>query len=168
MIKPLTSSNDDVSLEILALGDDIVDSKLPTLGIFDTVRRELTLPRLFPIFVAVAVVLGIDDDASFGIGEVRDDVSPPLVVVYTQGDDKVLVGVGLEAKSARSTTATHLENEFIVDSRPSAAVGIVKDGLLDNPEVGIGVGLKDADRNLVTHSVEPPAVSSQIHQQKRA
>ena len=144
---------------MVALGDGIVNSKLPTLGIFDTVRCELILPRLFPVFVVVAIVLGIDHDASFGGGEVRDNVSPPLVVVHTQGDNEELVGVGQEAKGTGSTTATHGENVFVVDFRPGAAIGIVPAGLLDDPEAGIGVGLVDAGGNCVTHSVELPGVS---------
>ena len=150
----VASSNDDVTFEVVPLGNDIVDSNLPTLGIFDAVRRELILPCLFPIFVVIVVVLRMDQDARVGVGEVRDDISPPLVVVHTQGDDEVLVGVWLEAKGARSATATHVEDAFIVHFGPAAPVGIVPAGLFDNSEEGIGVGLVDADGNLVTHSAK--------------
>ena len=148
------SSNDDVTLEVVALSDGIVKSQLPPLGILDIVGCELSLPRLRPVSVLVTVVLGLDEDAGLGGAEVRDDVSPPLVVVHTQGDDEPLAIAGFEAKGPGSTAATHGENVFVVHFGPGAAVGIVPASLLDEFEEGIGVGLIDADGNVVTHSVE--------------
>ena len=108
-----------------------------------------------------AVVLGLDQEAGFGGAEVRDDVPPPLVVVHTQGDNESLAGiVALEAKGAGSTTATHGKNVLIIHFGPGAAISIVEAGLLDDFEEGIGVGLVDADGDVVTHSVESPVMST--------
>ena len=40
---------------------------------------------------------------------------------------------------------------FIVGGVPSSTVGILPDSLLDEPEVGVGVGLVDTAANGVRH-----------------
>jgi len=107
-LRRLTSSNDDIQLEVISFRHSITELEvLTTFGVFDIVSRQLFLPLLLPVAVAVAAILRGDNDTSF-FGS--DDVTPTLVVVDSQGDDEVLACVGYETKRAERPAAAHGEH----------------------------------------------------------
>jgi len=139
-------------MKIVPLGGRVIDSEFPALDIIDVVAGELPLPLLLSVGELAVVILRVDDDAGLVIVKVGDYVAPPLVVVDSHSDDEVLAGVGNETKSAGCSTATHGEHLLAVHFGPSSSIGIVPDGLLNDLEEGVGVGLVDADGNFVAHS----------------
>ena len=151
-MRSLTSSNDDLDLEVVSIGDSVVEGKFAALKVRDAVVGQLRLPLLFPILVTVGVVLGRDDDASLVIGEIGDNVTPTLVVVDAQRNDEVFAGVGNETEGTTGSTATHGEHMGPVDFTPRSTVGILPDRLLDDVEEGVLVGLVDLGSDGVTHS----------------
>jgi len=150
----LTSSDDDVALEVISVGDNVLDGELAAFSVLDTVSGQLLLPLTLTVDVLVAVVLRRDDDTSLVVGKVRDDVTPGLVVVNAQSGDEVLLrlGVGYEAKGAASATTAHLEHIVPLDLVPSSTVGILPDSLFDGAEACTRVGVEDARGDCVTHS----------------
>ena len=150
--RSLTSSDDDVALEVVSVGYSVIDRKVATLDVLDVVRRQLLLPLLLTVAVLVRVVLRRDDHTGLVGSEVRDDVTPTLVVVDAQRGDEVLAGVGREAKGAARSATTHGEHTGSIDIGPRSAVGVVPDGLLDDAEEGVRVGLVDLYGDRVTHS----------------
>jgi hypothetical protein len=82
-----------------------------------------------------------DDDASLLMSEVRDDVTPALVIVDAQRNDEVLSGVGHETKGAGRSATAHGEQVASIDFAPGSAIGIFPDRLLDDAEECILVGL---------------------------
>ena len=98
------------------------------------------------------VVLGMDGDARLVIGEVRDDVAPPLPVVDADGHETYLAIVSHEAKGPGSSAATHGKHMLSIRLGPSSTVGKMIDGLFNDVEEGVGVSLVDADSDLVGHS----------------
>ena len=152
MLRPLTSSNNDVDLVVIAFGRSIVVRKVAILPI-DIVRRQLLLPLQHAITILVAVVLRGDDDPSLLVGEVRDNVSPPLIVVDTQSDDEVFTGVAHETKRAGRPAAAYGEHMGSVNVAPFPAAGVVPNRLLDDVEVRIWVGVVDPSVEFVSHSV---------------
>ena len=66
-----------------------------------------------------------------------------------EGDDELFARVASEAEGAGGTAATHRQDVGAVFFGPGAAVGKVPDGLLDDGEKGVGVGLVDADGDRV-------------------
>ena len=125
---------------------------MATFSVLDTVSRQLLLPLTLPVEVLVAVVLRRDDDTSLVGSQVRDNVTPGLVVVNAQSGDEVLVGVGHEAKGAASAATAHLEDICPLRLVPSTAIGKLPDGLFAGAEEGTGVGVEDACGDYVAHS----------------
>ena len=153
-MRSLTSSNDDLDLEVVSIGDSVVEGKFAALKVRDAIVGQLRLPLLFPILVAVGVVLGSDDDASLIVGKVGDNVAPMLVVVDAQSDDEVFASVGHEAKGTAGSAATHGEHMGPIYFTPRSTVGILPNRLLDDVEEGVLVGLVDLGSDGVTHSRE--------------
>jgi len=145
-----TLGDDDIGLEVIPVGDSVGDGELPALGIGDAVSRELLLAHVSP--GAAVVVLRVDDCASLVAGQVGDDVAPPLVVVDPDRDDEVLAGVGDEADGAGGAAATHGEGALFVGMGPGSTVGVVPNGLFDDVEIGVAVGLIDTEGDIVAHS----------------
>ena len=148
----LTSSNDDVDLEVVPLGYSIVEREVATLCVVDVVRHQLRLPLRLPVWVIVRVVLGRDDDTGLVGRKVRDNIAPTLVVVDAQRDDEALLSVGRETKGATRSTAAHREHMGAVDVAPRSTVGVLPDRPLDDAEERVLVGLIDLRGNGVTHS----------------
>ena len=148
----LTSSDDDLHLEVVPLSNIVGEGESATLDVGDGVVGQLRLPLLFTVFVRVGVVLGCDDDTSLIVSKVRDDVAPTLVVVDAQRDDEVFAGVGQETKGAGSSAATHGEDMRSVDFAPCSTVGVVPDRLLDDMEERVLVGLVDLGGDGVTRA----------------
>lgn len=148
----LTLSNDDVDLQVVAVGDGVVVGVVAALSIGNVVAHELPLTRGAAVRVAVAVVLGGNDDTSLIVREVGHDVAPTLVVMHAERDDEVLARVGDEAKGARGATAAHREDVCAVDLAPGTAIGVVPHRLLDDAEEGLGVGLVDVSGDSVRHA----------------
>jgi hypothetical protein len=149
----LTSSDDDIDLEVVSIGYSIVERNFATFGVLDTVSCQLPLPLLLPVAVIVAIVLRGNDDTSLFISEVRDNVAPTLVIVNAQSDDELLVaGLILKAKGATGSATAHLEHMGLIDFAPCPAVSEVPDRLFDDAEECVRVGLVDARGNSVTHS----------------
>ena len=153
MLRQLTLSDNDVDLEVIAFGHSIVVRKIATLRILDIVGRQLLLPLLRSITILVAVVLRGNDDPTFFVGKVRDNVSPPLIVVDTQSDDEVFTGVGHETKRAARPAAAHGEHMCSLTFAPCSPVGVVPNRFLDDVEVRVWVGLVDPSGDCVRHSV---------------
>lgn len=149
--KKRTSSDDDVSLEVVTLRHHKLNLNFPTLHIRGVVFHTLRLPCSGPLAV---VVLGVDDDPSLLVGEVWDDVTPPFVVVDTQGDNELFAIAGLEAKGTGRAAATHSEHLGTVRLGPGSTVGKLPNGLLNNVEKGVGVGLVDTGLDSVRHSMQ--------------
>jgi hypothetical protein len=134
----LTSSDDDVGVEVVTVRHGKGDREVPTLCILDVICRKLLLPRSFPVRVLAIIILRVDDDASLVVAKVGDNVAPPLVVMDANGNDEVLAGVGHETMGAACSTSTHAWHMLSVRLSPGSAAGIVPNGLLDNVEVGRG------------------------------
>src|ERR1700753_1743115 len=134
----ITSSNGDLADEVVSLGNRIAEPDVATLGVLDAVRHQLCLPLSLAVAMLVGVVLRRDGNTGVAGRKVRDDIAPALVVVNTQGDDKVLVGVGLEAKGAIGPAAANREHISSIDLAPRSAV---PDRLLDDAEECVRVGL---------------------------
>jgi hypothetical protein len=138
----LTSSDDDLDLEVLSFGHSVGERKVATLKVLDIVGRQLRLPLLLAVAVLVGIVLRRDDDASLVGRKVRNDITPTLVAVDTQRDDEVFASVGRETKGAtRLATARH-EHVGIVDFAPRSSVNVFSDHLLGDVEERILVGLE--------------------------
>ena len=151
--KKLTSFDVDVDLEVIALSYNILERNFATLGIFDTVTRQLLFPLLLPVAVLAAIVLRRNDDTGLLVSQVRDNITPTLVIVNAQGDDEFLVsGVGHETKGATSPASAHLEHVGLVDFAPCPAVSEVPDRLFCDAEECVRVGTEDARGDCVTHS----------------
>ena len=100
-LEQLTSSNNDVDLEVVAFGFTVDERKVAALVIPDIVRRCLALPLAHAITVLAVVVLWSNDDTSMFVGgEFRDNIAPSLVVVNTQSHDESFIGVGHKTKGA--------------------------------------------------------------------
>jgi len=112
---------------------------------------QLPLPLLPPVGVVLAVILRVDDDASLLISQVRDDITPTLVIVDAQRDDEVLAGVRHETKRAGRSATAHREHVGSVDFGPSSAIGILPNGLLHDVKECIRVGLVDLHNDRVCH-----------------
>lgn len=69
----------------------------------------------------------------------------------TQSDDDVLAAVAEEAKGTGGTARGHGEDVGAVDFGPSAAINIMPDGLLNNVEECVGIGLEDSCGDGVRH-----------------
>jgi hypothetical protein len=152
VLRRLTSSDNDVDLEVIAFGSSIVVCKIAILPI-DIVGRQLLLPLLHSITILVAVVLRGNDDPSLFVGEVRDNVSPSLIVVDAQSDDEVFTSVAHETKRAACPAAANGEHVGSVNVAPFPAVGVVPNRLLDDVEVRVWVGVVDPSVDFVSHSV---------------
>ena len=150
----LTSSDDDLDLEVVSLSDGVDKRKLAALEVRDAVVGQLRLPLLLTVFVVIGVVLGSDDNASLVVGEIGDNITPTLVVVDSQSDDEVFAGVGHEAKGTAGPAATHGEHMGPVDFTPRSTIRVLPDRLLDDVEEGVLVGLVDLGSDRVTHSRE--------------
>jgi hypothetical protein len=151
--KELTLFDVDVDLEVIPLGYNILERNFATLGIFDTVTRQLLLPLLLPIAVLAAVVLRRNDDTGLLVSKVRDNVTPTLVIVDAKGDDEFLVsGVGHETKGATSSAAAHLEHVGLINFAPCPAVSEVPDRLFCDTEECVRVDMEGARGDCVTHS----------------
>ena len=148
----LTSSDNDVALEVVSLGDGVVDGKLAALGVRDAVAGQLGLPLLFAVPVLVGVILGGDDHTRLVVLEVGDDVTPTLVVVDAHRDDEVLAGVRDETEGTAGSATTHREQMLSVDLAPRPTVSVLPDGLLDAVEESVRVGLVDLGGDGVTHT----------------
>lgn len=152
LLKRLTSSNEDVHLKVISVSHSIFKQKGASFVVFHTVSDQLLLPLSLPIGVLVIVVLWVDDDASLRISEVRDDITPSLVIVDTQCDNEVLSGVGQEAEGTGRSATTHCDQLGSVSFVPRATIGIIPDRLLDDSEECILVGLVDLCVDCVAHS----------------
>ena len=139
----------------MAVGHNILERKLATLQVGDLVRRELPLPLLLHVGVVLAVVLWINDASGLVVLEVRDDITPSLVIVDAQSDDAALAFVGQEAKGAGRSAAVHPEHVASVDLVPGSTIGVIPHRLLDDAEklVLVGIDLEDQhlDRITLTH-----------------
>ena len=79
----------------------------------------------------------------------RDNVTPAFIVVHAKDGDNVLSTVGKKAKCTTSATGVQVEDILItLLRRPLTAT---PDGLLDDAEICVWVGLEDADANLIGH-----------------
>jgi hypothetical protein len=148
----LTSSNDDVDLEVMSVGHSVVKRKGATFIVLHTVTRQLLLPLSHTIGLVGAVVLRVDDDASLLISQVGDDITPTLVVVDAQRNDEVLAGVGHETKGARRSATAHSEYLGSVSFAPCSAISKIPGGPLDDAEECILLGLGDLCGDIVSHS----------------
>jgi hypothetical protein len=100
-LKQLTSSNNDVDLEVIAFGFTVLERKVAALVIPNIVRRWLALPLAHAITMLAVVVLWGNNDCSMLVGgEFSDNIAPSLVVVNTQSNDESFIGVGHETKRA--------------------------------------------------------------------
>jgi hypothetical protein len=147
-----SSSDDDLDREIVSIGHSVGERDVATFGVLDIVRRQLRLPLFLPVAVLVGVVLRRDDDTSLVGSEVRDNITPTLVVVDAQRDDEVFAGVGRETKGAARSATTHGEHIGSVGLAPRSAVGVFPDRLLDDVEKSVLVGLVDLCGDCVAHS----------------
>jgi hypothetical protein len=141
--------NNDGAFKVVAISDIEVDLDVPALGAGNIEATELLLSDRRTV-VASGVVVGVDVRSRAGRGETGRYVDPALVVVHTEGDNKVLVAV-LEAEDARGAAAAHGEDLLVAAFGPGATVGVVPDSLLDDLEPGVGLGLVDAGGDLVGH-----------------
>ena len=90
-ITKFPSSNDEASLEVVTLHHRIVDRNVPTLRIANIVARKPLLSHTSPDRNT-----GVDDDASLVAGEVRDDITPSLVVVGLKLIRQISIGIIFE------------------------------------------------------------------------
>lgn len=150
--KRLTSSNDDIDLEVTSIGYSVFERKVVTSSAIDIVSHQLLLPLPLPVAVLMAVVFRRDDDAGLIRRKVRDNVTPTFVIVDTQSDDADLVGVGHEAKGAARSAAAHGEDMGPVNFAPCPAVSEFPDRLLDDAEECVRITLVDTRGDCVTHS----------------
>jgi len=150
--KRLTSSNDDVNLEVTSIGYSVLECKAVTSSANDIVSHQLLLPLPLPVAVLIAVVFRRDDDPSLIRRKVRDNVTPTSVIVDTQSDDAALVGVGHEAKGAARPATAHREDMGPVNFAPCPAVSEFPDRLLNDVEECVRIALVDTRGDRVTHS----------------
>ena len=71
--------------------------------------------------------------------------------MHTQSDEHYVAGGVLEAKRTGCTATAHGEHQLAVIVGPGATVGVVPDGLLNQPEE-VGTSLVDTKVNGVRHS----------------
>jgi hypothetical protein len=147
----VTSSNHDVDNEVISVGNSIGKRKIATFVVRHTVSRQLLIPLGHTIGEFVAIILRGNDDTGLISGKVRDDVTPTLVVVDAQCNDKVLSGVRHETKGARRSARAHREHVGSVRLAPRYA-RIFPARLLDDVEECILVGLVNLCGDRVTHS----------------
>jgi hypothetical protein len=143
--------NDDVACEIVTLSNGVNDLDPPALGARNIEAAELLLADSGAV-VASGVVVGVDVRSSVAGRKTGGHVDPALVVVHAEGDDEDLAA-GLEAEDAGGAAAAHGEVLLAVDDGPGAAISVVPDGLFDDLEIGVGVGLVDAGSDGVRHGV---------------
>ena len=141
--------NEDVGLEVVALSNCINDFDCGSTSAPDAVRRQLFLPHVGPW--SVIVVLPIDHESRLVGRKSSHDVAPTFVVVHTNSNGNELArGVRFEAKHARRAASTHSEGQNTISVGPSATVGKVPVGFLDEGEQpASGATLKDAKLNSV-------------------
>jgi len=144
-LRRLTSSNDDLNLEVISLGHSIIELEVATFDVVDIVSRQLLLPLLRP----AAIILRGDSNASVIVVEIGDYVTPTFVVVDAQGDDEVLAGVGHETKRPARPAAGHGEHVRSVNQVPGS---LPHYRLLDDVEEYGRVDLVDLRGYLVTRS----------------
>lgn len=144
------SPNDDVSLKVVTFSNRIIDSNVPSHSIAHVVTRELPLPRRSPS--ASLIIFGVNRGRSLLVGKVRDNITPPLVVVNAEGDNERLVA-GFEAKDTRCAASAHGENVGSVDFGPSSSIGKVPHRLFDDVEECVGVGRVDSNDDGIAHSI---------------
>ena len=75
-----------------------------------------------------------------------------FVVMHANSNNEVLTSVSHKMKGAGCSTAIHGEHLLSIQLIPSFTIGIVPNGFLYDVEVGIGVGLVDAEGDFVAHS----------------
>lgn len=69
----------------------------------------------------------------------------------TQGGNEVLAGVAHEAKRTAGTASAHGKDVGTVGLGPGAAISVLPDGLLNDAEERVGVGLVDLNGDGVRH-----------------
>ena len=73
--------------------------------------------------------------------------------MHTHGDEEgFFVLLRLEAQHARGAATAHVQGQDTVLLVPLGAVGVVPAAFFDDVEVGVGVGLENADFDCVGHS----------------
>ena len=120
----LTLSDHNLDLQVGALSISIVERILDTFRVGDLVLRQLLLPLRLPLREFVAVILWVDDASGLIVLEVRDDVTPSLVIVNAESHDEAPARVGHEAKGAGGPAPAHLQYIVAIDLVPGSTVGV--------------------------------------------
>jgi hypothetical protein len=156
--------NGDVGPEILATVNRVLDADFPARGTGNAVSRKLLLPLSLPS--ASPVVLGLNSGASLVAPNVLHNVAPPFVVVDANGNDDLLANVGLEADGAASSVAPHRQDQLAVRRlSPDPTISEAPGSFFDDMEVGVGVGLVNAqsDTELRGHSTRAVSMRKGVH-----
>lgn len=145
-------SNDDIKLKVVSLLDLVIGRNVPTINVQDCLLSPLTLPRTGPLR-RITIILRQSLDTGNIITKTSDSVNPGLVVVNAHSDEeRFLVLLRLEAQHAGGAAAAHGEGQDAVLLVPLGAVAVVPAAFLHDMEVGVGVGLENADFDGVGHS----------------
>ncbi len=150
-----TSTDDNINLQVISFSHSILERILSAIP-GNVIRRKRLPADGNTILVLSAaplllVVLWSDFDAGLSRRiQLCNDITPWLVVVNSEGDNKVFAGVSYETERATSATAAHREEVCVFDFLPGA---IRKNCLFDRREKSIRIGLVDLYSDRVGHSV---------------
>ena len=115
--------------------------------------RQL-LPQHLVVLVFVVVVSGVNLNTSVGSLLVRDDITPPLVVVDAQCNQKEAAWGPPEAQHSGGATTAHGEDVVAIHLAPVCSIGVMPACLLHNAEPVAGLGLDDPHVDGVRHGDE--------------
>ncbi len=153
MFRWLTLSDHNSDRQVIAVGHNVLERILATMQVGDRVRSQLLLPLPLPFRGVLAVILWVNDASGLIVREVRDDVTPSLVIVDAESDDETLACVGDKAKGTGRPAPAHLEHVVTVDPVPGSTVGVFPNRLLDDTKVSVlaGSSLVDKHFDRITH-----------------
>ena len=115
--------------------------------------RQL-LPQHLVVLVFVVVVSGVNLNTSVGSLLVRDDITPPLVVVDAQCDQEEAAWGPPEAQHSGGATSAHVEDVLAIHLAPVYSSIAVIACLLHNAKPIGGLGLDDPHVDGVRHGDE--------------
>jgi hypothetical protein len=147
------SFDGDGGVEGVAVLLVIVNCEFDTRGAGPLQMRQL-LPQHLVIMVFVVVVSGVNFNTGVGSLLVRDDITPPLVVVDAQCDQEEAACGPPEAQHSGGATGAHVEDVVTIHLAPICSVAVMPTCLLHNAEPVGGLGLDDPHVDGVRHGDE--------------